>query len=249
MKKLFIIMTLFMSSFFLFSLEDVKAEEFTVDFDPTYFTDNQEVLDTALLMRDLAEKQVSNSYPYYFIYISASSDKTSVSELRVARLSTIENINYSFSSTTSNLLYSMTTYTQKLSSTGTSLTTTSTYSSTIMYHFNNKIPIYIFYSNFDIPIFDDISIIYNALNFTYVDSVITTNKFTPILDIYNIYLDYNSQDIKHKEELSKVENFYSVVIDKLGYLGETLVNNYIYLSIIVIFILIFVFKLIFRRFL
>lgn len=70
--------------------------------------------------------------------------------------------------------------------------------------------------------------------------------------IYDMYVEKNGElvpDNPHKEEQEILESFYTLCIDKLKYLSEVFLSNYIYLSIIVIFIIIFVFKLIFRRFL
>ena len=64
-----------------------------------------------------------------------------------------------------------------------------------------------------------------------------------------IYLKVSEISDPHKEEKEVLESFYSLCIEKLKYLAEVFVSNYIYLAIIVIFIIIFIFKLINRRFL
>lgn len=91
---------------------------------------------------------------------------------------------------------------------------------------------------------DDIKV-----NFNYGSSSYVINENDNYLPIYDLYLKVSEISDPHKEEKEVLESFYSLCIEKLKYLAEVFVSNYIYLAIIVIFIIIFVFKLINRRFL
>lgn len=223
MKKLLIIMTLFMSSFFLFSLEDVKADvTFTVDVKSC-------INDDFFVIRDNIINTYGSTYDYIFVYektnnryslyLFDSSDTVYLQgnslQIRGADFYTspLTNVNWRF-----NL----------------------TISSTSFYVDDKKI---ILDSSMDIfTNGGSFNIYYN--DFSYVAS--KTESFPTY---YKIYLDILEIEAPHNQQLSMLQSFYNIVIEKLGYLGEILVNNYIYLSIIVIFMLIFVFKLIFRRFL
>ena len=94
------------------------------------------------------------------------------------------------------------------------------------------------------PSFDDIKV-----NFNYGSSSYVINENDNYLPIYDLYLKVSEISDPHKEEKEVLESFYSLCIEKLKYLAEVFVSNYIYLAIIVIFIIIFIFKLINRRFL
>lgn len=91
---------------------------------------------------------------------------------------------------------------------------------------------------------DDIKV-----NFNYGSSSYVINENDNYLPIYDLYLKVSGISDPHKEEKEVLESFYSLCIEKLKYLAEVFVSNYIYLAIIVIFIIIFIFKLINRRFL
>ena len=66
---------------------------------------------------------------------------------------------------------------------------------------------------------------------------------------YDFYLKYQENIVPpdpHKSEKQIIANFYTICIDKLGYLGEQIVSNYVYLSMIVVLILVFIIELIRR---
>lgn len=98
---------------------------------------------------------------------------------------------------------------------------------------------YVIDSSFDIFPTAEFNIIYNDLTF----NVGPNNKFYTLYDIYN--LGINPPD-PHESEKQVIANFYTVCIDKLGYLGEQIVSNYVYLSMIVVLILVFIIELIRR---
>ena len=81
---------------------------------------------------------------------------------------------------------------------------------------------------------------YNTYSYTYgVDN--------PLPSIYSLYNGINDNAGLKTEQLLTLNNFYSIVIEKINYLSKVIISNYIYLSIITIFILVFILKLIFRR--
>lgn len=98
---------------------------------------------------------------------------------------------------------------------------------------------YVIDSSFDIFPTAEFNIIYNDLTF----NVGPNNKYYTLYDIYN--LGINPPD-PHESEKQVIANFYTICIDKLGYLGEQIVSNYVYLSMIVVLILVFIIELIRR---
>ncbi len=69
------------------------------------------------------------------------------------------------------------------------------------------------------------------------------------LFLYDLYLKNQKIIYPHLEEEDNLKSFYDLCIEKIGYLATVIVGNYIYLSIFAIFILIFIFSLIKRRYL
>lgn len=74
-----------------------------------------------------------------------------------------------------------------------------------------------------------------------------------ILSLYEIKVKYdefvvdNEEDITHANEMSKVSNFYSVAIDKIGDFANSLSSNYIYLSLFVVVLVTTLIYLVVRR--
>lgn len=229
MKKLYIIITLFVSSFFLFN-SDVKATTYysTLDFSlinddfflfkskvDFYVSDNSNLDGNYVIFYD-------NGY-YAVAYTSSSTHNFSAT-----------NSALSFSSFSSYLL---------------SLDNGVISSVYNQYYYSfNVIPsrgsnLYLLYSNFDIPFS-------HTIVFSYADS--TFNIPSDSLKFPSLYGIYEEKFVPvdpHFEEKEKISNFYTLCIEKLSYLVTSIVSNYIYLSIFGIFILIIIFELIKRRFL
>lgn len=94
------------------------------------------------------------------------------------------------------------------------------------------------------------SIIYNYKGYSSTINDTGIDKFKTLYminDEYNIFLV--NKDLVHQDESNKIKSFYDLCIEKIGYLATVIVGNYIYLSIFAIFILIFIFSLIKRRYL
>ena len=103
---------------------------------------------------------------------------------------------------------------------------------------------FILYSNFDFSYLDSSnSFIYIFKDTQFTEPISNDLKFSTIYDMYN---EYYSEPPDNTPILT---NFYSVVGSKVGWLGEQIVSNYIYLSIIGVFILIFLIEFIRRYFL
>lgn len=228
MKKLYLIITLFISSFFLFN-SYVKADyPFIVNYEDNVL---ELINDEFFIVRDLVIDYANkNSYNYiiwlysskYEIFFIDSSNKVFTSIGRTW----FENSTLLFD------YYNINLDTKELSFLSTYRFTRP--SSSISFLLDSNMDIY-----------------YNpySLNINYKDNTYVVDSSTKLKTIYDIYLEFGGvvPDNSHQEEIEKVGNFYTVVIDKLGYLAEIIVSNYIYLSIIVIFLVIFLFKLIFRR--
>lgn len=94
----------------------------------------------------------------------------------------------------------------------------------------------------------DVTIIYNDLSYEISNN--TRGVFPPtVYRVYtDIYGDEDSSDSKFTDEKEIMNNFYSTIFTKIGDLAISFANNYIFLLIFGIMILIFVIELI-RRFL
>lgn len=227
MKKLFIIMTLFISSFFLFN-NKVKADVTIADGDiEKYITEDFLVLrETAI---NFAKE---NNYHYIFVYEPNYTfhyyfyfyDKNSTYSYRYLYAPRISIKNYVLyhASTKDNFKYN---------------------NSSSSYEFNMTASIILEVSE-DIYIPDSFNITYNDLTYTVNES----NKF---VTYYDIYCDLNNivEENPFEEEIEKVDNFYKIVMEKISYLASEFSNNYILLSIVGIFFIILIFEIVFRRYL
>lgn len=227
MKKLLTIITLFVSSFFFISLKEAKADEIINYDDNVLDTINDEFFTVRDIVINFAKENSYNyliqyKYSTYYVYFIESSQTTYYSSSKLNFSNSINFSNYKIVNGKLQMLNESTT-----------LTLLFTDCSTIL---DSSIDIY--HSLVTIKI--------NYKDRSYI--VDSTNK---VPTIYDIYLDINNivPTNPHQEELEKIESFYNVIIEKLSYIGEVLVSNYMYLSIIVIFLLILVFEMIFRRYL
>lgn len=259
MKKLLIIMTLFMSSFFFLCNKEVKAAvnlshemDFTIfETSDTFFRLKSEIenilaLDNGTSYSDLYLITYESGKFYGYIFSSS--------------------YNYSpvaiFNSALDSLYVRVSSYASDRLATRYYFDSSDNLVSKTSYQTGNINVFYVVYSsrtiNYsirDVNSSNTSNIKDSIINHYYNDyEVVDTIESSASVysTTYDLYLKYKEEvgEIinKHIEELGKVESFYTVVIQKLTYLAEIIVSNYIYLSIIVIFILIFVFLLIFRRF-
>lgn len=94
---------------------------------------------------------------------------------------------------------------------------------------------------------EDVTVTFSYNTFTY--KINENDDYLPVYDFYLKYNDIFVPEEPHKEEKQVLESFYSLCIEKIKYLGEIFMSNYIYLTTLVVCILMFVFSLIVRRFL
>ena len=235
MNKLLVLISLFLSSFFLFSFS-VSAATANIDIsEDTYNLIN----DTFFTVKEEVEEYAkNNNFNTYFITYSSNS-------YNVLFYNNTNNSNFicSLSSDLSCVFYKAFTTGSYRENSG--LVVGGTTSSLIINSSSYKNYLY---SNIGLKIIDSstslLNLNYNGRTYEFVGG-------DTIYSIYDIYIDINNSSVDelHKEELNILSNFYNTVIDKLDYISEVFASNYIYLSILVIFLLIFVFELIFRRFL
>lgn len=227
-RKLFTYLVLFMSSFFLLCSNYVKADNYVVDY-PDNFLD--QINDNFYELRDFAILNLDDEYISYFIvyrnnsyqvwYFIESSFISSSNSRLTKWPNSFKICNYDF------LNHNYSNCSIMNSSLPSSLLPHLLDTNTEMYYSPNFVEI-------------------NYLNKNYI-----FNAENRILSVYDIYQLESGVPIDnfHTEEISVLESFYMLCINKLGYLGEVIVGNYIYLSIIVIFLIFFVFSLVFRRYL
>lgn len=231
MKKFVFAFTILLSSFFFFNSYVKASDPFIVNYDDNVLSSiNEEFFTIRNLVIDFANQ---NSYNYmiwyndgiYRYFFVDSSKKIYFSTGR----SWFENSSFLWA------VYTLNLETEEFILSNSSYNFVSS-SSEIYCLLDSNIDIY----------YDPYS-----LNINYSGNTYVVDSTTKLKTIYDIYLEFGGvvPVDPHQEEIDKVGNFYTLCIDKLKYLSEVFLSNYIYLSIIVIFIIIFVFKLIFRRFL
>lgn len=101
------------------------------------------------------------------------------------------------------------------------------------------------YSNFDLVLSD--SPLVNTYNISY-DNYSFTIGLNSDLIIPSLYDIYNEVNTNESDNFPKLTQFYTIVFEKITLFANNLLDNYIYLSIFGIFILIFLIELI-RRYL
>ena len=250
MKRLFINIFMLFSSFFLFS--GVKAATLEPEIDLSLINED------FFQIKEAAENFVKEDETYsddFIIYIYGSSLYVSFYKLNNTY---IPNCTFRSSEYLRCLIaprgVSLDAF--KFSKTSQSLfkSTTIAYNQNyISYKKGDSLTFVPLYSTFDIDFKKyngSSSIVYKINDFSSIIYDDDTYKFK---SLYMIKKDYDSfignKDLVHQEENQKIKGFYDLCIEKIGYLATVIVGNYIYLSIFAIFILIFIFSLIKRRYL
>lgn len=228
MKKSFIV-TLFLvlSSFFFISIKEVKADDpFIVDLPNDVL--NSIDLEFFSVRDSVIEYANANSLKYllfrinsnYLIYFSEKDSFTSTGRSWLENSS--ENFIYaSCSSEKLELQFS--------AKNNNKITFSTNY---LKYLVDSTMSVY--YSPYEVQI-------------NYNGNSYLVNSTTKFKTIYDLYLESGGEvPDPHKSEKQIIANFYTICIDKLGYLGEQIVSNYVYLSMIVVLILVFIIELIRR---
>lgn len=243
MKKLFIIITLLMSSFFFFSLEKVSAITYiSNDITPEVMS---WINEDFYAFRDKVIEHCEENNLYYIIVrsISDSTYKAYVSN-RTSRFS------FGIQSASNIIIKLIVGGTDVYNFTNNDMkyyTTLPSSSELNMYHYDTGHELYILDSNFDF--------IYNvsvqvAIRYWYNSSVYPVVSGHVFPTLYKIYLDANPiPPDPYEEERVVMNNFYSTIFTKISDLATSISTNFTFLVIFAIFILIFVFELVRRKFL
>lgn len=244
MKKVYTTIILFVSLFF-FCCNNASAATYNATIDENSMSF---INDDFFKIKELALKyHEDNNFNYYLISYNSSDNLyrvyffNEVTNYYVSRTGSGFYINMSIGSAIYHRLVDGALSNTKYSSSIFS-TTLNIDSTTNIMSFSGYL-----YSNYDIIENSTDTFIISYNDFIYDSS---QNEIFPSL--YDIYLSVNNinpvePDI-HKEEKEILSNFYTLVIEKINLLANSIINNYIYLTVIGIFILIFVICLI-RRYL
>lgn len=232
MKKMFYALALIVSSFFLFNIEVKADNEYVVTYPDNFL---ELINDNFFTVREYAISNLDNEYPYYILLAERYSNNYFI---------------YYYS------------YSDFISVGRSWFKNSSSDAKMILYYVNGRTPSV--YNNNAITLTSDtvylvldsnMNIFYDpySLQINYLDKSYIVNSTNKFLTTYDIYKEVNGigeeTDNTHDNELSIIQSFYEVSISKISYLAESISSNYIYLSIFGVFILIFVFELIFRRYL
>lgn len=216
MKRLFILFSVVISSFFIFN-EDVKADITVTSSDiEKYITED------FLYKRDIViDFAKENNYEYFIIKDGAS---ISYYFVDIGTTVTLSSSSFKLSSFYYYILQSDNTF--KL----------------IAYYQNGSS--WSVSSSLFLDMSQDLYST-NSFNIIYDNTTYVVNDTNLFMTYYDLYLLDNPiiEENPHQEEIDKIGSFYSICIDKIEYLVNEVVNNYIYLSMITIFILIFVIEL------
>lgn len=229
MKKVILSFAIVLSSFFIFNFKVKALSDYS--FDISFDNINEDFFK----IKSLAEDYLTNSdYDNFVIYLRDSNFYVYFFNLNDSKIVCKSSggfacfvntyvYNYEFSSTSSNL--------KKIGE--------SNYP-----QFND--PNNFLYSSAKVSM-EDVTVTFSYNTFTY--KINENDDYLPVYDFYLKYNDIFVPEEPHKEEKQVLESFYSLCIEKIKYLGEIFMSNYIYLTTLVVCILMFVFSLIVRRFL
>lgn len=247
MKKILVFSFIVFSSFFLFC-SNTLADTFNIEVDSSHF---DYFNDDFYTFRDLLINKCSEDNSYYYIFYNTSSKRLE-SYVFSSAYSLVKDRYYS-SKNNFHIIYGSSSYKKYYLSSG-SLGLSgsgSGYQLYMIYDYSSSNSSFNYYllldSNNDNIFFE--SMYGNNINLTYKTisySISNRDKFPTLYEIYEKSLSISDPHLEEKKVLS---DFYTLVIDKLLYLTNFIVSNYIYLSIICVFLLIYIFSLIKRRFL
>lgn len=245
MKKTCLVLTLILSSFFIFNL-DVKADEVSYNVDFDFLSDD------FLLYKQSVDEFISNDLSLgknYIIYFEDNktlpSNPKKVYRVLFCEIDDIQVIYWKDNV----YLQPLVSITAKTFTNYVLNSSSYTVSNTIaLLERKNSILYNVLYSTFNINTRNDGQIV-NLVSDDYI-MTFNFNGNDSYPTFYDMYLEKNGDLVlqdPHKDEKEALESFYTICISKLCYLAEEIVSNYIYLSMLVILILVFVFLLVFRR--
>lgn len=228
MKKSFIF-TLFLvlSSFFFISIKEVEAEDITF----TCPEDRISLLNEEFYSyREKVINYANENNYYYYIYYWLYGNEYSVIFFHSDSDSFLADSRYEFSSLNYNI-----SDIKLLSLSNTTNFSDITNLDSFSFGFNDFTLL-----DYSFKIFTtyNVNLVCNGKTFVFNQN----NKLPSLLDFTSSEPVIDS----HLGEKQIIANFYTICIEKIKYLGDKIVSNYIYLSMLVIFILIFIIELIRR---
>lgn len=218
-KSLVITLFLVLSSFFFISINEVEAYEINIE--------NLDMINEEFFkLKELSEEYISSSSEYDN-FIIAKDDNRLYSYIFKYNNSYSCSVNTNFLLRVNNKFNIATLYNGKLNFNG---------GGGLLYV--RTLP---YYSSLNFNLDSD-----STLTLKFEDRYFEINPGEKLLTYYDVYKDNQYFKDPHLGEKEVIANFYTICIDKLGYLGEQIVNNYVYLSMIVVLILVFIIELIRR---
>lgn len=218
-KSLVITLFLVLSSFFFISIKEVEAYEINIE--------NLDMINEDFFkLKELSEEYISSSSEYDN-FIIAKDDNRLYSYIFKYNNSYSCNVNTNFLLRVNNKYNIATLYNGKLNFNG---------GGGLLYV--RTLP---YYSSLNFNLDSD-----SILTLKFEDRYFEINPGEKLLTYYDVYKDNQYFKDPHLGEKEVIANFYTICIDKLGYLGEQIVGNYVYLSMIVVLILVFIIELIRR---
>lgn len=234
MKKLLIAIFVFTSSFVF--LESVDAKEYSYD----YSSSLEYINEKFFTIKEHVESTYSSlNKDYYFIFVNNQTNSYFVYYANVDLSVSFLDKFYGYDFIPNNpqggfYLDNYKNYPDYFSS---------TYSNVSQSFYSTNY--YLLYTNLEFKL-NNVSDTVKFLNGD-IEHVINPNdKFLTVYDLY--MLDNNIEvPVNHEKELTILSNFYNLVIEKVKFLCDVIISNYIYLSIIVIFLLFIIFEFLRRR--
>lgn len=218
-KSLVITLFLVLSSFFFISIKEVEHYEINIE--------NLDMINEDFFkLKELSEEYISSSSEYDN-FIIAKDDNRLYSYIFKYNNSYSCSVNTNFLLRVNNKYNIATLYNGKLNFNG---------SGGLLYVIT--LP---YYSSLNFNLDSD-----STLTLKFEDRYFEINPGEKLLTYYDVYKDNQYFKDPHLGEKEVIANFYTICIDKLGYLGEQIVGNYVYLSMIVVLILVFIIELIRR---
>ena len=226
-KSLFIALFLVLSSFFFISVKEVEAEDIT-------FTCPEERIsllnEEFYSYRDKVINYANENNYYYYIYYWLYGKKYQVMFFHSDSDSFLANSRYEFNSNNYNI-----SDVKYLSLSDTTNFSDITSMGSFSFGFNDFT---ILDYSFNIFTTYEVNLVCNNKTFIFNQN----NKFPSLYD----FIASEPVIDSHLEEKKVITNFYTICIEKIKYLGEQITSNYIYLSMVVVLILIFIIELIRR---
>lgn len=221
MKKSFLCaLVLVLSSFFFISINKVEAYEIEIE-------NLDMITEDFFRLKELSEEYISTSTDYDNFIICLRSNKLTSILFKY-------NNSYDLSVSNSSLYFRINVYYR----------ITNLYKNELS--FNGGGNNFIFYDLFLYSSLDFNLGSGESLTLKYDNRYFTINPGEKLLSYYDIYKDNQYFQDPHLKEKEVISSFYTICISKISLLTERIASNYIYLSMIVVLILVFIIELIRR---